>query len=479
MGNHSKKSKFNARVAAAVTAATVAVGATSLTAVQFASASEKTVTLETASNDGMTLTTRADTIGEALIEAGFEIDDRDIVIPSADSKLSDDSDIRVVKSRPVSLVVAPSVSVTDGDQEQKEGDRPAEDVVQRPEGEKEAPKKVAAVVPFSPSQSESAGEIDHGGQKVALPSDTDVSVAAPAANGTVDMSSETLAITVGDYLKSHGVETEGRQVTPPVDTVIPDEGAKITVSNRMVDVPVRDGAGDEKTVKLAEGVPVKQALSEVGIKLSNDDVIAGVKNPDESIVFEGMDPIKVDRVKFEEIEEEVDAAPVGDERVDDSSLSLGTEVVESEGKAGKDKVKFKVKSVDGREVDREEISRENISAAKPKVIRVGTAQQVQQVVQSAPAQSNTGAAAPAVSDGSVWDSIAQCESGGNWAINTGNGYHGGLQFSPSTWNAHGGQEYAPYAYMATREQQIAVAERVKASQGWGAWPACTSRLGLR
>ena len=79
----------------------------------------------------------------------------------------------------------------------------------------------------------------------------------------------------------------------------------------------------------------------------------------------------------------------------------------------------------------------------------------------------------------MWDSIAQCESGGNWAINTGNGYHGGLQFSPSTWNAHGGQEYAPYAYMATREQQIAVAERVKASQGWGAWPACTSRLGLR
>ncbi|MDO5671027.1 MAG: DUF3235 domain-containing protein, partial [Corynebacterium sp.] len=61
---------------------------------------------------------------------------------------------------------------------------------------------------------------------------------------------------------------------------------------------------------------------------------------------------------------------------------------------------------------------------------------------------------------------------------TGNGYHGGLQFSPSTWRAYGGTEFAPYAYQATREQQIAVAERTLAGQGWGAWPACSARLGL-
>ncbi|UYP19692.1 transglycosylase family protein [Rhodococcus sp. Z13] len=79
---------------------------------------------------------------------------------------------------------------------------------------------------------------------------------------------------------------------------------------------------------------------------------------------------------------------------------------------------------------------------------------------------------------SDWDRLAQCESGGNWAINTGNGYHGGLQFSPSTWNAYGGSQYAPTANQATREQQIAVAERVLAGQGWGAWPSCSSSLGL-
>lgn len=79
---------------------------------------------------------------------------------------------------------------------------------------------------------------------------------------------------------------------------------------------------------------------------------------------------------------------------------------------------------------------------------------------------------------SEWDRLAQCESGGNWAINTGNGYHGGLQFSPSTWRAYGGGEFAPNAYQASREQQIIVAERVLAGQGWNAWPSCSRKLGL-
>jgi hypothetical protein len=73
---------------------------------------------------------------------------------------------------------------------------------------------------------------------------------------------------------------------------------------------------------------------------------------------------------------------------------------------------------------------------------------------------------------SEWDHVASCESGGNWAINTGNGYHGGLQFSQGTWASHGGGEYASSANQASRDQQIAVAERVLASQGRGAWPVC-------
>ncbi|KKO60717.1 transglycosylase family protein, partial [Mycolicibacterium obuense] len=77
---------------------------------------------------------------------------------------------------------------------------------------------------------------------------------------------------------------------------------------------------------------------------------------------------------------------------------------------------------------------------------------------------------------SEWDRVASCESGGNWAINTGNGYQGGLQFSPGTWSGHGGGEFAPAAHLATKDEQIAVAERVLATQGKGAWPVCGGPL---
>ncbi|MET0325716.1 MAG: transglycosylase family protein [Ilumatobacteraceae bacterium] len=88
------------------------------------------------------------------------------------------------------------------------------------------------------------------------------------------------------------------------------------------------------------------------------------------------------------------------------------------------------------------------------------------------------APAPAAPTG-VWDDIAKCESGGNWAINTGNGYYGGLQFLGSTWQNYGGGDFAARADLATREQQIVVAERIRDDVGYGAWPACTRQLGLR
>ena len=101
------------------------------------------------------------------------------------------------------------------------------------------------------------------------------------------------------------------------------------------------------------------------------------------------------------------------------------------------------------------------------------------VVAGAAAVTPLFAAGPASADSVNWDAIAQCESGGNWSINTGNGYYGGLQFSASTWQSAGGGEFAPRADLASRGEQIVVAERVLDSQGWGAWPSCSRRLGLR
>ncbi|MFE0451915.1 transglycosylase family protein [Streptomyces sp. NPDC058914] len=92
-------------------------------------------------------------------------------------------------------------------------------------------------------------------------------------------------------------------------------------------------------------------------------------------------------------------------------------------------------------------------------------------------------AAPLMAAGSAsaataaeWDTVAQCESGGNWSINTGNGYYGGLQFSASTWAAYGGMQYASTADKATKSQQIQIAEKVLAGQGKGAWPVCGKGL---
>ena len=93
------------------------------------------------------------------------------------------------------------------------------------------------------------------------------------------------------------------------------------------------------------------------------------------------------------------------------------------------------------------------------------------------------AAVPAAStsSGDRWDQLAQCETGGNWATNTGNGFGGGLQFmhqrSYSTWLSFGGGDYAPHPWDATREQQIDIAEKVLASSGWNAWPGCSRKFG--
>ncbi len=78
----------------------------------------------------------------------------------------------------------------------------------------------------------------------------------------------------------------------------------------------------------------------------------------------------------------------------------------------------------------------------------------------------------------LWDTLARCESGGNWRANTGNGYYGGLQFSSGTWHSYGGGAYSGTANHATRSQQVAIAEKVLRAQGWKAWPTCSRRAGI-
>ncbi|MFI8365095.1 transglycosylase family protein [Streptomyces sp. NPDC085612] len=108
-----------------------------------------------------------------------------------------------------------------------------------------------------------------------------------------------------------------------------------------------------------------------------------------------------------------------------------------------------------------------------KAVRIVTLAGVAGVAVAAPLMAAGTASAATASE---WDKVAQCESGGNWSINTGNGYYGGLQFSPSTWSSFGGKSYAPQANQASKAQQIAVAEKVLKVQGKGAWPSCGKGL---
>jgi hypothetical protein len=124
-----------------------------------------------------------------------------------------------------------------------------------------------------------------------------------------------------------------------------------------------------------------------------------------------------------------------------------------------------------------------VAAGRPTTSTTATPRPSTTTTTRAPTTTTTRAPAPApvpaVSNGAVWDALALCETGGNWAMNSGNGYSGGLQFHSSTWAAVGGTQYAPEAWMATREQQIAAGERVLAASGWSAWPGCARKLGLR
>jgi resuscitation-promoting factor RpfB len=172
--------------------------------------------------------------------------------------------------------------------------------------------------------------------------------------------------------------------------------------------------------------------------------------------------ITVQRVEYVDRTEEV-VLERGEVRRNSSSLDRGRTRVDAEGRDGLRLDTYRVTLVDGEETDRELTDSEVVTEPRDRVVLVGT---------RAPAP----AARTSTVGGSVWDRLAQCESNGNWAANTGNGYYGGLQFLPSTWRSVGG---SGLPHQASRAEQIRRAEILQARSGWGQWPACSRRLGLR
>ena len=267
------------------------------------------------------------------------------------------------------------------------------------------------------------------------------------------------ALTVEDFLKQVGGVDSDDYVSLSSSSALPTKGARVEVISPR-SITVNDG-GQHGEMSVA-ALTVGDFLDRRGIELgAQDKVTPSVDTP----LTDGLH-IDIDRFRDENITatEKVDP-PV--KVIDDATMFEGDQTVVEPGAPGEDEVTYTVHFHNGEETGRDEVSRKPLTPAVEKVVRKGTKEKPK-----APA-------AASVAGGSVWDTIAQCESGGNWAINTGNGFSGGLQFTPQTWLGFGGGQYAPNAAQATREQQIAVATKVQAAQGWGAWPGCTSKLGLR
>ena len=314
----------------------------------------------------------------------------------------------------------------------------------------------------SPAPSESVADGDEISVRTAKP-------VAVSIDGEQQQLSTT-DLTVSDLLNNLQGVNPGAAVKSGEDDVDKDAQLKDGMDLEVVSpkiIKINDG-GKNTYTKIAAKT-VGDVLKERGIKLDEDDRVFPAK---EEKVTEGMS-IKVERIDIqtEDVTEEFDAEP---NFVNDPELEAGAEEVREQGEKGKREITRKVVLKNGKKESEEVIKDEVVVGPKPATIARGTKQ-----AEPEPQGGNSGAAAPAVADGSVWDAIAQCESNGNWSINTGNGFSGGLQFAPSTWAGLGGTEYAPEAWQATREQQIAVAQKVQAAQGWGAWPACTAKLGLR
>ncbi|CAN7432501.1 transglycosylase family protein [Pseudarthrobacter oxydans] len=315
------------------------------------------------------------------------------------------------------------------------------------------------------------------------------SVDASVQNGTVinvnkakevkvslDGSEKTVNTTAQDVA---GLVTElgvasASSVSAPKDAQLSVAGSYVSISTPKTVSLVADGKVDTATTTAAT---VGKVLEDAGLVLGANDRSS---QPVNAHVVNNM-VIKVSRVDTGQTAVATEDVPFETVTSESGELLKGEKEVTQKGAAGKLEKTYKLVLVDGREASRTLVSETLAVQPVPEKVTVGT--KPKPVAQAAPAASapaagaNTGAAAPAMMNEAMWDKIAQCESTGNWSINSGNGYYGGLQFDIRTWIGAGGGAYAPNASLATKAQQIDIANRVYAQRGlqpWGCGWAATS-----
>lgn len=306
----------------------------------------------------------------------------------------------------------------------------------------------------------------------------------------VDQELLTTSTTVGDALAEVDYAAEGAAVTPAPETELTADGTEVeVVTRKTVTFVGQYGQDTFEVTALTVGEAMEKVLGDI-----EDTDTADV--PRDTLLEDGATH-SIQRVRTAE-RTETEEVPHETTTEEDDTLLEGKTKVTTEGKPGTIEKVYSDTVVNGEVTESELVSETTTAEPVTEVVAQGTkpapepepetrsssndssrSSERSSSSESSTGSSDSSSSAPSAPSGSVWDRLAQCESGGNWSINTGNGYHGGLQFSRSTWQAYGGGQYAPTADKASRSEQIAIAKKTQASQGWGAWPACTKKLGIR
>jgi uncharacterized protein YabE (DUF348 family) len=284
---------------------------------------------------------------------------------------------------------------------------------------------------------------------------------------TIDGAQQTIwttATTVNEALSALAIDLAGAQLSTSRSSGIGRQGLTIIIATEKTVIII--DAGKRRTVTTT-GQTLADALAAAKITVDGDDKLSASPNAPlvdgSKFTFTRVDiksTTKKSKVDFETTRKKT------------SKLNKGDTKVDTPGVTGIRAVTYRLVMHDGEVVSRTKIKSKLLKKPVTKVVLVGTKTPTADKSSSGSSSSSSSS----TPSGSVWDKLAECESGGNWSINTGNGYYGGLQFSLSTWRAYGG---SGYPHQASREQQIAIAKKLQAAAGWGSWPACSSKLGLR
>ncbi len=284
---------------------------------------------------------------------------------------------------------------------------------------------------------------------------------AKAVKVSLDGAEKTVSTTAPDV---DGLVTElgvssASSVSVPKEAQLAVAGSFVSISTPKTVSIVADGKVSTATTTAGT---VAQVLDDAGVTLGVDD---RTSQPGNAHVVNNM-VVKVSRVDTSQTAATTEDVAFDSMSTESADLFKGEKKVTQAGVAGKVDKTFKLVMVDGREASRTLVSEAVSVQPVTEKVTVGTKPKP---AAAAAAGANTGAAAPAMMNEAMWDKIAQCEAGGNWSTNTGNGYYGGLQFDVRTWIGSGGGAYAPNASLATKAQQIDIANKVYAQRGLQPW----------